>query len=191
MSDLEFLFDLQRFAEGGEGNGDQNAGDGDGGNPAGKTFSQEELDAIVTKRLAREQKAWESKLEEEKKKASMTEQEKLKAAAEEAEKKGKTAVAAANQRLVTAEAKIQASALGANPDKISYIIKLADLSGVTVGDNGEVDIKAVKQAVEDVLKELPELKSAGAGGFNLGGNPGSKGASGGMNAFIRAASGRY
>lgn len=178
---------------GGEG-GNSGAGNGDGNPNAGgaaKTFSQEDVDAIITKRLAREQKAWETKLEEEKKKANMTEQEKLKAAAEEAEKKGKVAVEAANARLITAEARIQATALGVKPEKVAYVLKLADLSNAEVDDNGNVDEKIVKQAVEKVLKDLPELKNAGAGGFNLSGNPGGQSNQGGMNAIIRRAAGKY
>lgn len=120
----------------------------------------------------------------------MTEQEKLKAAADEAEKKGKAAVDAANQRLITAEAKVQAAALGVNPEKIAYVLKLADLSGADVDDKGEVNAKAVKQAIEAVLKDLPELKAGGQGGPNLGGNPNFKGTSQGMNSFIRRAAGR-
>lgn len=196
-------FNLQLFAEGGAGDGGQGgegggaggAAGGDGGQGGtagnGKTFTQEELDAIIAKRLNREKKNWESDLEKERQKAQMTEAEKLKAEKEEAEKKSKTVLDSANQRLITAEAKVQAAALGVNPDKISYVLKLADLSGVEVDDKGEVDTKAAMQAVEAVLKALPELKgAAGHGGFNMGGNPGQKGAAGGMNAFIRMAAGR-
>jgi alanyl-tRNA synthetase len=193
---------LQLFADdgaggagtGGEGGGAGGAaGSGDGGQggaAGGKTFTQEDIDAIVTRRLAREQKTWETKLEDEKKKASMTEQEKLKAAAEESEKKGKTAVEAANKRIVAAEARVIASELGVKSDRIGHLLKLADLSGADVDEKGEVNTKAVKQAIEAVLKDLPELKGGGPGGFNLGGGPGSKGAAGGMNSFIRQAAGR-
>lgn len=201
-----FVLDIQRFAEGGAGTGGGaggqggdgggaadkgGAGKGDGDPNAGKTFSQEELDAIITKRLAREQKAWEIKVEEERKKANMTEQEKLKVAAEEAEKRGKAAVDLANQRLVAAEAKAQALALGVKPEKIAYLLRLADLSAADVDDKGTVNEKVVKQAIEAVLKDLPELKAGGPGGLNIGGNPAGGGtANGGMNAFIRKAAGR-
>ena len=180
-------------AAGAGGQGGDGVGSGDGGQggaAGGKTFTQEDVDAIITKRLAREQKNWETKLEEEKKKANMTEQEKLKALADEADKKGKTAIDAANKRLVTAEAKVQATALGVKPERIAYVLKLADLSGADVDDKGNVSEKVVKQAIEAVLKDLPELKGTGPGGVNLGGNPGSKGAAGGMNSFIRRAAGR-
>lgn len=180
--------------EGGNGGAGNGNGDGDQNNNAGggaAKFSQEDVDAIITKRLAREQKAWEAKLEEEKKKANMTEQEKLKAAAEEAEKKGKVAVDAANARIIAAEAKVQAAALGVKPEKVAYVLKLADLSGVAVDDNGNIDEKEVKKAVEKVTKDLPELLAGGTGGANLRGNPGGKaGQGGGMNAFLRQATGR-
>lgn len=196
------LFSLPFFdADAGSGGGDgadkggkggaADKGGGDGNRDAGKTFTQDELDAILTKRLSREQKAWEAKVEDEKKKAAMTDQEKLKAAAEEAEKKGKAAVELANQRLVTAEAKAQALALGVKPEKIPHLLKLADLSAADVDDKGNVNEKVVKQAIEAVLKDLPELKAGGPGGLNMGGQPpGGGAANGGMNAFIRRAAGR-
>lgn len=196
-------FDLQLFAEGGaggdgagaggEGGGTGGAAGGDGGQggaAGGKTFTQEDLDAIVTKRLAREQKTWEAKLEEEKKKANMTEQEKLKAALEESDNKGKAAVEAANKRIVAAEARVIAAELGVKSERIGHLLKLADLSGADVDDKGEVNAKAVKIAIEAVLKDLPELMGSGQGGPNLGGNPGAKGSAGGMNMFIRRAAGR-
>ena len=203
MKDTQLnIFDLQLFAEGGAGEGGAAGGEGggtggaaggdggQGGAAGGKTFTQEDIDAIVTKRLAREQKTWEAKLEDEKKQANMTEQEKLKAAAAEAENKGKVAVEAANKRIVAAEARVIAAELGVKSERIGHLLKLADLSGADVDDKGEVNTKAVKQAIEAVLKDLPELAGGGQGGANLPGNPGAKGTSGGMNSFIRRAAGR-
>ncbi|MDT8901161.1 hypothetical protein [Anaeroselena agilis] len=174
--------------DGGNGGGNGNGGQGNAG--GGKTFSQEDVDAIIAKRLARAEKDFATKMEEERKKASLSETEKLKAEKEEADKKGKAAIEAANQRLVTAEAKVQAAALGVHPDKITHVLKLADLSGADVNDKGEVNVKVVKQAIEAVLKDLPELKAGGQGGANLGGNPNFKGTARDMNSFIRRAAGR-
>lgn len=180
-----FPIDLQYFnggdhggndnADNGGNNSDGNQNTGDDNQNNDKTFTQAELDEIIKKRLAREKKSWEQQLEEEKKKAAMTEAERLKAEKEEAERKAKEAQQAANQRLITAEAKVQAAALGVKPEKLSYVLKLADLSDVEVDENGSVDEKAVKAAVEKVLKDLPELASTGTsrggGDFNTGTPP--------------------
>lgn len=204
-------FDLQRFAE-----GDSDAGSNDGGTDAdgsgqdtgdggqghagttptdgGKTFTQAELDAIIAKRLARERKAWEQQLEEERKKAQMTEAERLKAEKEEAERRAKEAEAAANQRLIQAEAKVVALELGIKPERVAYAIRLANLSDVEVGENGQVDTKALKAALEQVIKDIPELKGTSTpaksgtdfqGGLPKGGDTNSI-----MNALIRRKAGR-
>lgn len=163
---------LQLFADEGEGgNDDPNAG-GSGGNGDGgqgsagdgsgsgdtKTFTQDEIDAMIEKRLARARKQWESEAEEARKKEQMTEAEKLKAEKEEAERKAQEAQTAANQRLINAEARVQAVTLGIKPERIAYALKLADLSGVEVDEQGNPDAAAIKSALEAVLNDLPELK---------------------------------
>ena len=168
-----FHFDLQRFA----GDGDPDAGGNDGGQDTGnggqghagstptdggKTFTQEELDRLIQQRLQRERRKWEQQLEEERRKAAMTEAERLKVEKEEAERRAKEAQAAANRRIIEAEAKVQAVALGIKPERVAYALRLADLSGVEVDDNGNPDTDAIKAALEAVLKDLPELKGAAA-----------------------------
>lgn len=209
-----FRFDLQRFAEadsnagsdGGSKDADNSGNDvtGDGGQrqPAptgggdkgGKVFTQEELDAIIAKRLARERKAWEQQLEEERRKAQMTEAERLKAEKEEAERRAKEAEAAANQRLIQAEAKVVALELGIKPERVAYAIRLANLSDVEVGENGKVDTKALKAALEQVIKDIPELKGtstpAKSGADFQGGLPKTGDTNSIMNALIRRKAGR-
>src|SRR5690606_30749699 len=121
-------------------------------------FTQEELDRLIQQRLQRERKKWEQQLEEERRKAQMTEAERLKAEKEEAERRAKEAEAAANQRLIQAEAKVVALELGIKPERVAYAIRLANLSDVEVGENGKVDTKALKAALEQVIKDIPELK---------------------------------
>ena len=161
-------------AGGGDGSNDPNAGGEGGGNdseptggndPAtdptpepGKTFTQEQLDEIISKRLARERKQWEQQIEEERKKAAMTEAERLKAEKEEAERKAQDAQTAANQRIINAEAKVLAVSLGVKPERVAYALKLADLSAVEVDENGDPDADAIKAAIEAVINDLPELK---------------------------------
>jgi len=122
-----------------------------------KTITQEELDRIIQQRLQRERKKWEQQIEEERRKAAMTEAERLKAEKEEAERKAQEAQAAAHRRIIQAEAKAQALALGVRPERIEYALRLADLSEVDVGDDGEPDVAAIKAALEKVLNDLPEL----------------------------------
>lgn len=159
---------------GDDGDGDDNAGDD------GKTFTQAELDAIVKRRLARAKKEADAEREEAERKAKMDENERLKAEKQEAERKAQDAIAAANARAVRAEAKAQAASLGVKPDRLDYVLKLADLTEIEPDEDGEIDTKAVKAAVERVLKDLPELKGDGAGAganggeFNGGGSDGDK-----------------
>jgi hypothetical protein len=157
-----------------------NAGDnGDGNNAGGgntKTFNQEDVDRIVSDRLKREKKTWESTLEEERRKAAMTEAERLKAKKEAAEKASKTASDAANSRVIKAESRVIANELGVKADKLSYVLKLADLSNVTIGDDGEPNTAAIRTAIEAVLKDIPELKGA-----NNGDGKGGSGGFGGQN----------
>lgn len=173
--------------DGGSGDGGQgSAGGGDGGSAGkggGKTFTQDDLDAILAKRLARERKQWEQQLEEERKKAAMTETEKLKAEKEDAERRAQEAQMAANQRLIHAEARVQAVTLGIKPERIAYALKLADLSGVEVDEQGNPDAAAIKAALEAVLNDLPELRGVAApaksgsefqGGAAVDRNPWSK-----------------
>lgn len=170
----ELRFDLQLFAD--EGGDSPNAGgqDGSGGTTdpdgagdnagskptEGKTFTQDELDRLIQQRLQRERKKWEQQLEEERRKAAMTEAERLKAEKEEAERRAQEAQQQAAQRLIQAEAKVVAVEAGVKPDRIPYVLRLADLSSVDVDENGQVDATALRAAIEAVLRDVPELKGA-------------------------------
>lgn len=182
---------------GGGGNPSEKDGNPNGegeNNPGGeKTLTQEEFDRALTARLARERKSWEKTLKEEQEKAKMTEAEKLKAEKEEADKRADEVKTVADKRIINAESRIQAAALGVAPERISYVLKLADLTTVEIGDDGEPDAKAIKTALEAVKKELPELFSGEVrpkrSGFDFSGGGGGGGKSD-MNAFIRRAAGR-
>jgi len=184
---------------GGNGSNDPNAGGEGGGNdpestggkdPAtdptpepGKTFTQDELDALISSRLARAKRQWEADAEEARKKEQMTAEERLKAEKEEAERKAQDAQTAANQRIIAAEAKVLAVSLGVKPERVAYALKLADLSAVEVDENGDPDADAIKAAIETVINDLPELKGTQGpsrsgsefnGGNNTDKNPWSK-----------------
>ncbi len=70
---------------------------------------------------------------------------------------------ASNQRAMKAElekeAFVQAIELGITESKrISYITKLADFTSA-VNENNEIDCEKVKEAINQVLTDIPELKS--------------------------------
>jgi hypothetical protein len=61
----------------------------------------------------------------------------------------------ANARLIAAEARaLAAEAKFRNP---ALAVKTVDLSGVTVGDDGEVDSAAIRSALDDLAKSDPYL----------------------------------
>ena len=162
-------------------------GNSAGGNDGGKTpdpitFSAEQqahIDKLVADRLARAEKATRKKIEDEfttkAKEAEMTEAEKLKAAKDAAEKEKSDILSKANQRAVTSEAKVIASDLGVKADKLAFVMKLADLTDISVDDSGEPDAKAIRAALEAVKASVPELFGQGgtgkSGGDFTGGNP--------------------
>lgn len=64
-----------------------------------------------------------------------------------------------------------ATELGIAAENVQYVTKLADLTGAT-NDKGEVDSKAVKEALEKVLTAVPAFKAAASDdgkGFQVGG----------------------
>lgn len=160
------------------GSGISGAGDTSNNGAPEKTFTQAELDEIIAQRLERERKKYadydelKTKLtefeqaEEERKKAEMTEQERLQAEKEEAarraaeaEQSAQAAIEAANQRLVKSEFKLRAAAMGVLQNALDDAFVLADLSGVTVNDDGEVDGEALDSAIIALISNKPFLKA--------------------------------
>lgn len=165
MNRLRYPLDLQLFAEPTDPPADPPLDDDPQDPP--KTFTQAEVDEIVTKRLTRDRKGREdyddikaklSALEEaeaEREKAKLSETERLEAeksaavqAAEDAKAERDKALEAANKRLVNAEFKTLARESNIPADRLSAALKLADLSGVTIDEDGNV------QGVEDAVKAL-------------------------------------
>lgn len=144
----------------------------DGG---GKTFTQADLDRVVTERLERERKKY-LDYEDLKKAAGrlkeletaqLSETEKLKRELDEHKVKLSDAEARASarelevtERLIRAEVRMMASAMGfANPDDAYALAGLAD---VKIDDAGNV--QGVKGALEKLAKEKPYLTRAAAAG---------------------------
>ena len=195
--------DLQLFADdaggagdagsdaGGEGDGGdkgKNKDGGDTGDKGGRTFTQDELDAIVKDRVKRERKSWEQKIKEEKEKAAMSEAERLKAEKEEAEKNATAAIERANQRLIRSEVIAQAAKLNiVDPDAALALMNKED---VKVEDDDTVT--GVKKSLEALIKAKPYLVSTTSTkktGDDQGDDKGSKGGFN-MNDLIRRAAGR-
>lgn len=73
---------------------------------------------------------------------------------------------------IRAAATTEALNLGVAPSRIPYIIKMADLTKAA-GENGSVDTAVIKTQLEQVLKDVPELKGAvnsAENGFSIGAN---------------------
>lgn len=88
------------------------------------------------------------------------------------------AQAQVQQEQIEKHAMLEALALGVDAKTIPYLIKLADLSNV-IGDDGKVDQEILKNALNKVLEELPQLKPNTEVnlGFQVGGSSGQNGQS--------------
>ncbi len=149
--------------EGGDGGdgGDADAGNDDGADDATLgDAGKKAIDRMKADKRAAERRAAAAEAELEKvRTAGLSEQEKAVALAR---KEGETeATTKANARLVRAEAK--ALAAGAKfRDPGDVLAQLGDqLSGITVDEEGEVDQKALKALVDDLVKSKPYLIDTG------------------------------
>ncbi|MGS0530679.1 phage scaffolding protein [Bacillus mycoides] len=186
--------DLQFFADGDNPEGDPNNNPGDPNDPP-KTFTQEELDDIVKKRLERERNksaeqygdyddvkaklAEFEKAEEERKKLEMTEIERLQAEKEEADKKAleasesaQKAQEKANARILNTEIQSIARALDANDP--GDVLALLDKSSIQLDADGnyqgvEGAVNALKESKPWMFKKV--VGADAAGGANPGTNP--------------------
>jgi hypothetical protein len=138
---------------------------------------QAELDRIVADRLTRERKKAEKyadydelktkltaleQAEADREKAKLTETERAQAKAAEAQKAVEAAnaerdkaLSTANQRLVNAEFKAVARDKNVPADRLAAALKLADLTGASVDDEGNV--AGVTEAVEALIAANPYL----------------------------------
>ena len=92
---------------------------------------------------------------------------------------GQSAVAQANQRALMAETKVEAmtmaSELGVEQKTIPYLLKMADLSSVT--KDGQIDQDKLKESLNAVLKDIPQLKVSPEdkpNGFKIGADTGGQ-----------------
>jgi len=112
------------------------------------------------------------KADEDARKAAMTEAERLKAEKDAADLKAADAVTKANQRIIRAEAKVQASAAGIKAERLDYALRMLDLTDVEIGEDGEPDSKSLAGKIGKLLNGMPELggsTQAASGGPGPGG----------------------
>lgn len=124
-----------------------------------RTFTQEQIDEIFRKRLRQAKAKWDAEAKAEADKAAMSESERLRVDKAEAEQRATAREEAANQRAIKSEAGLIAAQLGIRPDRIKHAIRLAELAAVQVDDDGEPDTAAIRAALEQVLGDVPELKT--------------------------------
>lgn len=98
------------------------------------------------------------------------------------------ALATSNERLVRAEVKSAAVGKLAKPD---LALKLLDLDDFAPDDDGNVDEKAITSAIDDLVKEYPELAAGAKPKPGSGGGGARPGAPAGadMNSLIRRSAG--
>lgn len=134
---------------------------------------QAHIDALVTERVKRAEKAAEKKAtqqaDEAARRAQMDESERLKAEKQDAEKRASDAEAAANARVVKAEAKLAAVAAGIKPERVEAALRMLDISTISVSDDGEPDAAAIALALQNLKKEIPELFGDSTGGAQRSG----------------------
>ena len=92
---------------------------------------------------------------------------------------GKGLLAKAEQRALMAETKVEAmtmaSELGVEQKTIPYLLKMADLS--SVAKDGQIDQDKLKESLNAVLKDIPQLKVSAeekSNGFKIGADTGTK-----------------
>lgn len=141
--------------------------------PKTVTMTQEELDAIIDKRIGKVKRQYadydelktkvteHEKAEAERKLAAMTETERLQAeieaakkAAEDAEKAREQALTAANQRLLKAEYKSLAGELGIRKDALDDAFTLLDKNGITFDGD---DVGGIREAIQALVDAKPYL----------------------------------
>lgn len=179
-----FPLNLQMFAdEGGAAEEGTDTGTGtedkkdDQSQGEDKKFTQADIDKAIKDRLAREKQKFQKQLDDLKKTAdtdggdSGTEEVKT-----DVDDKSATLLAQANKRLLEATATTEAVKLGVDPKYVGDVVKLANLSAVEVGEDGDIDASKISKEIDEVLKRLPMLKTTAenAGGFKVGGDQSNK-----------------
>lgn len=165
----------------GDGNNGGNNGDGNNGN-GGFEFDYEKLANIVA---GKQSVTEESVLKGYFKNQGLTEDEMKSAIASFKEKKKASTpdiaklnqdIADANKRAIKSEIAVSAyqmaDSLGLNAKVMPYVIKMADISNV-VGEDGKVNEEELKNSINKVLEDVPQLKPSKESGSGFSGQVGS------------------
>lgn len=184
---LQWCEPLSRFVpivRGGDGPNDSESDDSTEGDDSTESESgddtgtendkteQPDIDAIVQKRLGQARKQWDKEQADAAAKAKMTEAEQAKAEKAEAEKAADEKSSAADARVIRAEAKVAAVAAGVKPDRAAAFLRILELDGVELDDDGEPDAKAIAAAIKSTLADFPEFKGVAGKGGPSGGEHG-------------------
>ena len=129
------------------------------------------LDAMKAKWKAAEDRAKAAEAAAAEALAKAEGKEKEYAAEQERRKVEQEALSKANQRILKAEIRAQATAKLADPaDALLYL----DLSSFEVGDDGEVDAQAITAAIDNLIKSKPYLAAQGERRFQGGADGGPR-----------------
>lgn len=165
----------------GAGTGGQSQPEGGSGND-GRTFSQEDLNAVVAREVERQQSRQRQELAQrlgvpidqldqeleraaEARKNQMSELEKTQAELERLKSERDTALSQANERLLQAEIMVQAREMGFVDADDAF--RLLDREGVTIEDG---KVSGVEDALKSLAEAKPHLLGQGTGGPAKGGS---------------------
>lgn len=141
------------------------------------------LDAMKSKWKAAEDRARAAEAAAAEALAKAEGKEKEYAAEQERRKVEKDALAKANERILKAEIRAQATAKLADPaDALLYL----DMSSFEVGDDGEVDAQAITDAIADLITKKPYLAAQGGPRFQGSADGGARKDAQGPSQLTRA-----
>lgn len=164
-------------AEGGDGEGHEPGDDGTGQKPAGKTYTDDEVNAIVQQKLARESKKLEKRIREELAQQAddkRSEAEKLAGMndlqrAQYELKKAQGEKAALERRINLSEqmgvarSELKAAGIDLGDELLSmFVTEKADDTNAAISKIKELFPKAVDAAVQEALKRQPPKDGAGS-----------------------------
>lgn len=149
-----------------------------------KSFSQADVDAIVTKRLKAAQAKFETDIKAMKDRSDLDEVERLKAEMADKDKAIAAAERKALESTLSTTAERLALAAGVNPARVAKFLRTFDLDLDELATDGKIDTDAVKLLVEHELNDSPEFLAsttpppvnggAPTGGDFTGANQGGK-----------------
>lgn len=174
MDEKVFNFDLQRFTEGADDNGGNNAGKegqgGDAGKGDTKTYTQAEIDAALTAKLAEEKGKWEKEYQQ-KAEAAKKEQDRLSKLSDDERKKAEIEKAQLDLQAKEKELKIKELKLEVVEDLTKRGIPVSFLDYLVVDADSEKTLgritnfeKEFKKAIDTAVNERLKGKTPKAGG---------------------------